>query len=295
MNAKKTETVYVCSNCGQDFSKWLGRCTNCSAWDTITEFKQPKRTGANRAAAAQAKEIVELSSCKPSSTARISSAFPEIDRVLGGGLVPGALILLGGDPGIGKSTLLLQLCAAWSRQSKKSMYISGEESAEQIFLRASRLGVGESSLSLLTETSIEAVCAALTRARPDIVIIDSIQTMFSEALESAPGTVSQVRESASLLLRYAKETNTVIVLIGHVTKEGAIAGPRVLEHMVDTVLYFEGDSHYQFRIVRAVKNRYGPSGELAIFEMTDRGLREINNPSEFFLLNRSSPQIGTAI
>jgi len=295
MNAKKTETVYVCSNCGQDFSKWLGRCTNCSAWDTITEFKQPKRTGATRAAAAQAKEIVELSSCKPSSTARISSAFPEIDRVLGGGLVPGALILLGGDPGIGKSTLLLQLCAAWSRQSKKSMYISGEESAEQIFLRASRLGVAESSLSLLTETSIEAVCAALTRARPDIVIIDSIQTMFSEALESAPGTVSQVRESASLLLRYAKETNTVIVLIGHVTKEGAIAGPRVLEHMVDTVLYFEGDSHYQFRIVRAVKNRYGPSGELAIFEMTDRGLREINNPSEFFLLNRSSPQIGTAI
>ena len=295
MNAKKTETVYVCSNCGQDFSKWLGRCTNCSAWDTITEFKQPKRTGANRAAAAQSKEIVELSSCKPSSTARISSAFPEIDRVLGGGLVPGALILLGGDPGIGKSTLLLQLCAAWSRQSKKSMYISGEESAEQIFLRASRLGVAESSLSLLTETSIEAVCAALTRARPDIVIIDSIQTMFSEALESAPGTVSQVRESASLLLRYAKETNTVIVLIGHVTKEGAIAGPRVLEHMVDTVLYFEGDSHYQFRIVRAVKNRYGPSGELAIFEMTDRGLREINNPSEFFLLNRSSPQIGTAI
>lgn len=295
MNAKKTETVYVCSSCGQDFSKWLGRCTNCGAWDAITEFKQPKRSASAKTAASVSKEIVELSSCSPASAARISSAFPEIDRVLGGGLVPGALILLGGDPGIGKSTLLLQLCAAWTGQSKKSLYISGEESGEQIFLRADRLGLSKAAVSLLTETSIEAICAALSRARPDIVIIDSIQTMFSEALESAPGTVSQVRECASLLLRHAKETNTVIVLIGHVTKEGAIAGPRVLEHMVDTVLYFEGDAHYQYRIVRAVKNRYGPSGELAIFEMTDRGLKEINNPSEFFMLNRTTPQIGTAI
>jgi len=295
MNAKKTETVYVCSNCGQDFSKWLGRCTSCGAWDAITEFKQPKRSGGGKGPATYAKEIVELSTCKPTSAGRIPSVFPEIDRVLGGGLVPGALILIGGDPGIGKSTLLLQLCAAWSLQSKKTLYISGEESGDQIFLRAGRLGVSETAVSLLTETSIEAICAALARSRPDIVIIDSIQTMFSEALESAPGTVSQVRECASLLLRHAKETNTVIVLIGHVTKEGAIAGPRVLEHMVDTVLYFEGDSHYQYRIVRAVKNRYGPSGEIAIFEMTDRGLKEINNPSEFFLLNRSVPQIGTAI
>jgi DNA repair protein RadA/Sms len=218
-----------------------------------------------------------------------------VDRVLGGGLVPGALILLGGDPGIGKSTLLLQLCAAWARQSKNALYISGEESGEQIFLRSSRLGVADTAISLLTETSVEAICAALVRVKPDVVIIDSIQTMFSEALESAPGTVSQVRESASLLLRHAKENKTVIILIGHVTKEGAIAGPRVLEHMVDTVLYFEGDSHYQYRIVRAVKNRYGPSGEIAIFEMTDRGLREIDNPSQFFLLNRAVPQIGTAM
>jgi DNA repair protein RadA/Sms len=295
MSPKKIETAYVCNNCGQDFSKWLGRCTNCGAWDAITEFRQPKRSGSGNGRASGGKEIAPLASCKPATADRIPSMFPEVDRVLGGGLVPGALILLGGDPGIGKSTLLLQLCAAWARQGKSALYISGEESSEQIFLRSSRLGVQETAITLLTETSIEAICAALARAKPDIVIIDSIQTMFSENLESAPGTVSQVRESASLLLRHAKENKTVIVLIGHVTKEGAIAGPRVLEHMVDTVLYFEGDSHYQYRIVRAVKNRYGPSGEIAIFEMTDRGLKEINNPSQFFLLNRAVPQIGTSI
>ncbi len=295
MNAKKTETVYVCGSCGQDFAKWHGRCPNCGVWDAITEFRQPVRGRGNKGRISDAKEMKALASCKPATAGRIPSTFPEIDRVLGGGLVPGALILLGGDPGIGKSTLLLQLCAAWARQSKNALYISGEESSEQIFLRSSRLGVSDTAISLLTETSIEAICAALARAKPDIVVIDSIQTMFSENLESAPGTVSQVRESTSLLLRYAKQNNTVIVLIGHVTKEGAIAGPRVLEHMVDTVLYFEGDSHYQYRIVRAVKNRYGPSGEIAIFEMTDRGLKEINNPSQFFLLNRAVPQIGTSI
>jgi DNA repair protein RadA/Sms len=295
MNSQKTETVYVCGNCGQDFSKWQGKCQNCGAWDTITEFRQPKRGPRAKGAAAKVSEAVPLSSCKPISADRTPSTFPEVDRVLGGGLVPGALILLGGDPGIGKSTLLLQLCAQWARQSKTALYISGEESSEQIFLRSSRLGLSDSSISLMTETSIEAICAGISRAKPDIVIIDSIQTMFSEALESAPGSVSQVRECTSLLLRHAKQNKTVVFLIGHVTKEGAIAGPRVLEHMVDTVLYFEGDSHYQYRIVRAVKNRYGPSGEIAIFEMTDRGLKEINNPSQYFLLSRASPQIGTSI
>ena len=223
------------------------------------------------------------------------SSFGEVDRVLGGGLVPGALILIGGDPGIGKSTLLLQVCAAWAKSAKNVLYVSGEESSSQIYLRGSRLGMSEASLSLLTETSIEAIVASMSQSKPDIVVIDSIQTMYSEALESAPGSVSQVRESASVLLQYAKKNRTAILLIGHVTKDGSIAGPRVLEHMVDTVLYFEGDSHYQYRIVRAIKNRYGPSGEIAVFEMSDRGLREIGNPSNYFLHTRASPQIGTSV
>jgi DNA repair protein RadA/Sms len=295
MNSRKTETAYVCNNCGQDFSKWHGRCPDCGAWDAITEFRQTKIASEKHARTGATANPVELSSCESEQSGRIQSSFPEIDRVLGGGLVSGALILIGGDPGIGKSTLLMQLCAAWAGQSRKVIYVSGEESAEQIFLRGSRLEINKSAITLLTETSVEAICASLAHIKPDIVIIDSIQTMFSENLESSPGSVSQVRESASLLMRHAKENNTVIILIGHVTKEGAIAGPRVLEHMVDTVLYFEGDSNYQYRIVRSVKNRYGPSGEIAIFEMTDRGLREITNASQFFLLNRDVPQIGTSI
>ena len=295
MVAKKTETVYVCGSCGQDFSKWYGRCPDCGAWDSITEFKQPKRSSVNKRSHDDSAQAITLSACKPDTTDRIVSTFSEVDRVLGGGIVPGALILIGGDPGIGKSTLLLQLCAVWSGSGKNVLYVSGEESGGQIYLRSSRLGISDASLSLLTETSIEAICAALAQSKPDIVIIDSIQTMYSEALESAPGSVSQVRESASLLLRFAKQNKTAILLIGHVTKDGAIAGPRVLEHMVDTVLYFEGDSHYQYRIVRAIKNRYGPSGEIAIFEMSDRGLKEIGNPSNYFLHTRASPQIGTSV
>jgi DNA repair protein RadA/Sms len=295
MATQKTETVFVCGSCGQDFSKWYGRCPDCGAWDAITEFKQPKRSNVNKRAHSDSSRAMTLSDCKPETADRIVSTFSEVDRVLGGGLVPGALILIGGDPGIGKSTLLLQLCAVWAGNGKKVLYISGEESGGQIYLRGSRLGIGEAPLSLLTETSIEAICSSLSQTKPDIVIIDSIQTMYSEALESAPGSVSQVRESASLLLRFAKQNRTAILLIGHVTKDGSIAGPRVLEHMVDTVLYFEGDSHYQYRIIRAVKNRYGPSGEIAIFEMSDRGLKEIGNPSNYFLHTRASPQIGTSV
>ena len=292
---KKTATVYVCNNCGQDFSKWLGRCTNCGAWETITEMRGIKASPSSRPVVAERSGIVAFPDCKVDAAGRILGVFPEIDRVLGGGLIPGALILCGGDPGIGKSTLLLQLLTSWSETGKKSLYITGEESVEQIFLRGKRLGVSESSISMLAETSVEAIMERLTETKPDIVVIDSIQTMYSEALESAPGSVAQVRESASMLLRFAKQNNTAVILIGHVTKEGAIAGPRVLEHMVDTVLYFEGDSHYQYRILRAVKNRYGPSGEIAILSMTDRGLREVANPSEFFLHSRTNPQVGTAI
>jgi DNA repair protein RadA/Sms len=293
---KKTATVYVCNNCGQDFSKWLGRCTNCGAWETITEMRGVKVTPSSRPAIGDRPAIVAFPDCSVDDAGRVLGMFPEIDRVLGGGLIPGALILCGGDPGIGKSTLLLQLLTSWSAKGKKGLYISGEESVEQIFLRGKRLGISESpEVSMLTETSVEAIMERLEETKPDIVVIDSIQTMYSEALESAPGSVSQVRESASMLLRFAKQNTTAVILIGHVTKEGAIAGPRVLEHMVDTVLYFEGDSHYQYRILRAVKNRYGPSGEIAILSMTDRGLREVTNPSEFFLHSRENPQVGTAI
>jgi DNA repair protein RadA/Sms len=292
---KKPSTVFVCNDCGQDFSKWLGRCTNCGAWDTITEMRGVKATPSSRAVSAGPSAVKAFSACKTDESNRMVSSFPEIDRVLGGGLIPGAFLLVGGDPGIGKSTLLLQLLASWAKTGKQSLYITGEESTEQIYLRGSRLGVADSPILMFAETSIESILAKLTETKPDIVVVDSIQTLFSEALESAPGSVSQVRESASMLLRYAKQHDTAVILIGHVTKDGSIAGPRVLEHMVDTVLYFEGDSHYQYRIVRAVKNRYGPSGEIAILSMTDRGLREIGNPSEFFLLNRENPQVGTAI
>ena len=292
---KKTATVFVCNNCGQDYAKWHGRCTNCGAWDTIVEMRGVKAAPSSREISIDRSSIVPLSSCIVNGSGRVLGSFPEIDRVLGGGLILGALVLIGGDPGIGKSTLLLQLLSAWASKGKKALYISGEESADQIYLRAQRLSVADAPISMLAETSVEAILSKLEDAKPDIVVVDSIQTMFSEALESAPGSVSQVRESASVLLRFAKQNKTAVILIGHVTKEGAIAGPRVLEHMVDTVLYFEGDSHYHYRIVRAVKNRYGPSGEIAILSMTDRGLREVTNPSEFFLLNRGNPQVGTAI
>jgi DNA repair protein RadA/Sms len=295
MNQRKTETAFVCSNCGQDFTKWYGRCPDCGTWDSISEFRQTLKSSSGKPSARQQAAAVPISSCITARVNRTHSSFSEIDRVLGGGLVPGAFILIGGDPGIGKSTLLMQLCSAWSAFSKDVLYVSGEESADQLFLRSSRLNVQNASISLLVETSIESICSSIEKTGPDIVIIDSIQTMFSESLASSPGSVSQVRESASILLRLAKENNIVIVLIGHVTKEGAIAGPRVLEHIVDTVLYFEGDSNYQYRIIRAVKNRYGPSGEIAILEMTDHGLVEIDNPSQLFILNRNAPQIGTAI
>lgn len=293
---RKTKSVYVCSSCGESYPKWLGKCDNCGSWDTITEFREP--VGVSRAVKSYASappEITTLDAHKTPGAPRITSQFTEVDRVLGGGLVRGAVALVGGDPGIGKSTLLLQLMAHWATSGKKTLYISGEESTEQVSLRAVRLGVGNAPVSMATETSAEAVLALLSAHKPDIVVVDSIQTMFTEQLESAPGSVSQIRESTALLLRFAKSNGTALFLIGHVTKEGAIAGPRVLEHMVDTVLSFEGDTTYQYRILRAVKNRFGPSGEIALLSMSDSGLREVKNASEFFLLNRHEPIVGTAI
>jgi DNA repair protein RadA/Sms len=295
MNSKKIETAYVCTSCGQDFSKWHGRCLNCGAWDTISEFRQPKKKSADGKIAAAPASITKLSEYECGAAQRIASDFAEVDRVLGGGLVAGGLVLLGGDPGIGKSTLLMQMCASWAKRSQSVLYVSGEESAEQIYLRSSRLGLADAALSLIIETSVESLLAHFETHKPNIVVIDSIQTLFSDALESAPGSVAQVRECAAQLLRYAKSNNVAILLIGHVTKDGSIAGPRVLEHMVDTVLYFEGDSHYHYRIIRANKNRFGPAGEIAVFEMTDRGISEINNPSHYFLSNRANPQVGTSV
>ncbi|MBD3322175.1 MAG: DNA repair protein RadA [Chitinivibrionales bacterium] len=295
---KKTKAVFVCSECGEDFPRWQGRCTSCGAWNTLSEFKESRRKGKRSSPAGRrATTITTVAETVPAESSRIQCRkFPEINKVLGGGLVPGAVILLGGDPGIGKSTLLVQLMADWSAAGeKKVLYVSGEESVEQLSIRAQRCAASASGLALVAETSIETVLAHFDKTGPEIVVVDSIQTMYSEQLDSAPGSVSQIRECGALLQRYAKDRRTAVFLVGHVTKDGAIAGPRLLEHMVDTVLYFEGDNHYQYRIVRAVKNRFGPSGEIAILSMADNGLAEVGNPSEIFLLDRAESRPGTAI
>jgi DNA repair protein RadA/Sms len=276
----------------------MGKCTNCGGWDTITEFRQPKKSGSRQSGVSGnkiAREAVDLSSCKPERIKRRFTGFPEVDRVLGGGLVPGSMVLVGGNPGIGKSTLMLHTAAHFTQKDSRVLYVSGEESLEQLSLRSQRLGIAAVPISVLTETSVERVLDTMDTMHPDVVILDSIQTIFSEELESAPGSVSQVRECTAMLMRRAKESQTALFLVGHVTKEGAIAGPRVIEHMVDTVLYFEGDSSFQYRILRAIKNRFGPSGEIALLAMTDSGLREVSNASEFFLMHRDVPQVGTAV
>jgi len=294
---KKTKTSFVCTQCGQDYSKWVGKCTNCGEWESVVEFKIPKHKKASPVSAVVASdgEIKTLSQSSAAEAPRVTSSFSEMDRVLGGGVVPGGLVLIGGDPGIGKSTLLLQLMGQWAAQELSTLYISGEESFEQVSLRARRLDVHNTPLQFLPETRIETICAKLDTLAPRVIVIDSIQTMICEELQSAPGSVAQVRESTAMLLRYAKEHNTAVFIVGHVTKEGALAGPRLLEHMVDTVLYFEGDSNYQYRILRSVKNRFGPSGEIALFSMSDHGLQEVSNASEVFLLNETTPQVGTAV
>jgi DNA repair protein RadA/Sms len=294
----KPRTIYTCSKCSAQFHKWAGQCVDCGAWNSITEevitiSKHPrdiKFTSSNINCA------TTLSMVPLQQISRIKTSSGELDRVLGGGLVPGSVILLGGDPGIGKSTLLLQtLCRMIDKHPISSLYISGEESLQQITLRSKRLKLPGDSLKLLADTNVERILAVAQREQPQIMVIDSIQTMFTETVQSAPGAVSQVRESAAKLVQYAKQTGTAMLLVGHVTKEGAIAGPRVLEHMVDTVLYFEGDSNSRFRVLRTVKNRFGAVNELGVFAMLDKGLREVSNPSAIFLSRAESPGSGSSV
>ncbi len=288
---KKAKTAYVCSDCGATALQWFGACPSCGAAGTLTETFAER--GAKRAAG-PAPGAVSLDEVPTRETERLSTGIGELDRVLGGGLVAGQVALIGGDPGIGKSTLLLQVSSNF-REQARALYISGEESAEQVALRARRLALDARAVNLIAEIQLERILAALDAQRPQVAVVDSIQTLWSEALQSAPGSVAQVRECAAQLARHAKKTGTALFIIGHVTKEGTIAGPRVLEHIVDTVLYFEGDPHSSFRLVRAVKNRFGAVNELGVFAMTDRGLRAVTNPSALFLSNHGKDVAGSCV
>jgi DNA repair protein RadA/Sms len=287
------EAGYVCQECGTRHRRWAGRCESCGGWNTISEEAGAKTTKRRRRG--RSLDFASLDSKAPDSP-RSPTGLGEFDRVCGGGLVPGSAVLIGGDPGIGKSTLLLQAVAALSRAGKRCDYISGEEAADQIRMRGRRLGLSDAPVRIATATDVGDIVAAFDSAdAPHAVVIDSIQTMYVDTLESAPGTVAQVRASAHELIRLAKRRGITVLLVGHVTKEGQIAGPRVLEHMVDTVLYFEGERGHQFRILRAVKNRYGPTDEIGVFEMTDSGLAEVANPSALFLASRASGVSGAAV
>jgi len=290
----KQKTVYSCTECGGQSPKWQGQCPHCGAWNTLVETVTAPAPTRFQSVAGKASAVRPLASIEPKTSPRFPTGVEEFDRVLGGGLVPGGVILLGGDPGIGKSTLLLQAMAAIGA-AKAALYVTGEESAEQIALRAQRLGLVNAPVSLLAEVQLEAIIATIGATSPEIVVIDSIQTAYTEALTSAPGSVAQVRECAAQLTRLAKQRGIVVIFVGHVTKEGAIAGPRVLEHIVDTVLYFEGDPHSSFRLVRAIKNRYGAANELGVFAMTERGLKGVANPSAMFLSQHAEAVPGTAI
>ena len=290
----KARTVHTCTECGGASPKWQGQCPHCGAWNTLVESVAAPAPTRFQSVAGGRSPVRPLSSIVARESPRVPSGLDEFDRVLGGGLVPGGVILLGGDPGIGKSTLLLQAGAALGA-AHKVLYVTGEESVEQIALRAERLGLVNAPIELLAEVQLEAIIAAIGEAQPEIVVVDSIQTVYTEALTSAPGSVSQVRECAAQLTRLAKQRGIVVVFVGHVTKEGAIAGPRVLEHIVDTVLYFEGDPHSAFRLVRAIKNRFGAANELGVFAMTERGLKGVSNPSALFLSHHAEPVPGTAI
>jgi DNA repair protein RadA/Sms len=294
----KAKTAYVCSECGGESPKWQGQCPHCHAWNTLQEMRlEPAKgtAGSNRfSIAGSTAEVRSLSTIEARDLPRVTTTIDEFDRVLGGGLVPGGVILIGGDPGIGKSTLLLQSLAAMSTQ-RKALYVSGEESSEQIALRAHRLGLEAPDLRLLPEISLEKIQSVLSAEAPEVAVIDSIQTLYSDSLTAAPGSVSQVRECAAQLTRHAKQNGTIIILVGHVTKEGTIAGPRVLEHIVDTVLYFEGDTHSSFRLIRAFKNRFGAVNELGVFGMTDRGLKGVSNPSALFLSQHEHEVPGSCV
>ena len=290
----KAKTAYACTECGGTSSKWQGQCPQCGVWNTLVETIAVTPASRFQSLAGGANVVRALSSVDASDNPRAPTGIEEFDRVLGGGLVPGGVILLGGDPGIGKSTLLLQAMASIG-VSRRALYVTGEESADQIALRAQRLGLVNAAVELLAEVQLEAIVGAIRTQRPDVVVIDSIQTVYTEALESAPGSVAQVRECAAQLTRLAKQTGITILLVGHVTKEGAIAGPRVLEHIVDTVLYFEGDTHSSFRLVRAIKNRFGAANELGVFAMTERGLKGVANPSALFLSQHGKAVPGSCV
>jgi DNA repair protein RadA/Sms len=296
----KDKTVFSCSDCGGTTPKWLGKCPHCGAWNSLVETAAEapgagKNRFAGRAGLAPSAELKVLSQIEASDFARTPTGQEELDRVLGGGIVEGAVVLIGGDPGIGKSTLLLQALDALQRQGHRTLYITGEESGAQVALRARRLGIEGSQVQVLAETHLEKMLATLQSVQPDVAVIDSIQTVYSDQLTSAPGSVAQVRECAAHLTRAAKDDGVSIVLVGHVTKEGALAGPRVLEHMVDTVLYFEGDTHSSFRLVRAIKNRFGAVNEIGVFAMTEKGLKGVSNPSAIFLSQHAEPVPGSCV
>ena len=291
----KAKTLYACTECGGQALKWQGQCPHCQAWNTLEETVAEAAPSANRfALIAASGKLQRLSEVKALEESRVPTGIAEFDRVLGGGLVAGGVVLIGGDPGIGKSTLLLQALADIGR-TRKVIYVTGEESPQQIALRARRLGVDAGNVHVLAEINLEKIQAALQSEKPDIAVIDSIQTLYSGELQSAPGSVAQVRECAAQLTRVAKAGATTIVFVGHVTKEGTLAGPRVLEHMVDTVLYFEGDTHSSFRLIRAFKNRYGAVNELGVFAMTEKGLKGVSNPSALFLSQHGTEVAGSCV
>ena len=296
--AKGKTSVFFCQSCGYESSKWMGQCPGCREWNTFVEEVIDKKSAGTiakqRGSALEAK-ILPLSEIEMTGEKRVSTGMKELDRVLGGGIVQGSMVLVGGDPGIGKSTLLLQVCKNLSDKKIKVLYISGEESLQQIKIRAERIGTFGDSLKLFCETNLDTIRAVIDREKPQIVVIDSIQTMFNEAVSSAPGSVSQVRESTGVLMQIAKGMGISIFIVGHVTKEGVVAGPRVLEHMVDTVLYFEGDRHAAYRILRGVKNRFGSTNEIGVFEMRENGLTEVENPSEYMLSGKPVGASGSVV
>ena len=292
--AKAKKSIFFCQNCGHEENKWLGQCPMCKEWNTFVEEKVSS-TKTSDVKDRKETQIVTLSSVSTEEDERMQTTIKELDRVLGGGIVPGSLVLVGGDPGIGKSTLLLQVCQKLSSMKKNVLYISGEESLKQIKLRANRMGEFSDHLYLLCETNLDIIKGVIERQKPDMVVIDSIQTMYNEEVGSAPGSVSQVRESTNILMQLAKGLNISTFIVGHVTKEGTVAGPRVLEHMVDTVLYFEGDRHASYRILRGVKNRFGSTNEIGVFEMQKSGLVEVENPSEYMLNGRPEHAAGSVV
>lgn len=293
--AKEKRTIFLCTSCGNDFSRWHGQCPDCEEWDTIKETRLPAPQPKSRHGyAGERSEVKTMAEVETSSSPRFTTELAEFDRVLGGGVVPGSVVLIGGDPGVGKSTILLQVCCKLA-QNMKVIYVTGEESLQQIAMRAKRLGLTNNNLLLLAETRVEEICETALREQPQVLVIDSIQTMQAAEVNSTPGSVAQVRESAAILTNFAKHSGTAIFLVGHVTKSGDLAGPRVLEHIIDVVCYIEGGTDSRFRVIRAVKNRYGAVNEIGVFAMTDTGLKEVKNPSAIFLSRQDENMPGSGV